>query len=191
MPHFASDCAYFFVEEYFHDDSFRKCFEHLSETPLLPRQPCHEVRIQRLPGKFRLPCLVPLRLHGMQRSLQCNRRVLHAHGHAWSHVCCRRAWRKHREVPYTRSLVVPQPEYRCRTGLVCIGLVAPKAATMVTMPTQRAIGSGPSKGICSQNESLDTEDSRSHHPSIWAGEIIRELRKVLEDRSVSLHREIT
>jgi hypothetical protein len=39
---------------------------------------------------------------------------------------------------------------------VCIGLVASKAATMVTMPTQRAIGSGPSKGICSQNESLDS-----------------------------------
>jgi len=120
MPHFAPDCAYFFVDEYFHDDSFRKCFEHPPATPLLPRQPCHEVRIQWLPGKFRLPCLVPLRLHGMQRSLQCNRRVLHAHGNAWSHVCCRRAWRKHREVPYTRSLVVPQPEYRCQTGCTLV-----------------------------------------------------------------------
>jgi hypothetical protein len=31
---------------------------------------------------------------------------------------------------------------------------------MVTMSTQRAIGSGPSKGICSQNESQDTEGTR-------------------------------
>ena len=34
---------------------------------------------------------------------------------------------------------------------VCVGLVASKAATMVTMPTQRAIWSGPSKGIRSQD----------------------------------------
>src|SRR5260221_14143206 len=34
---------------------------------------------------------------------------------------------------------------------VCVGLVASKAATTVTMPTQRAIGSGPSKGIRSQD----------------------------------------
>jgi hypothetical protein len=28
------------------------------------------------------------------------------------------------------------------------------------MPKQRVIGLGPSKGICSQNESLDTKDTR-------------------------------
>jgi hypothetical protein len=37
---------------------------------------------------------------------------------------------------------------------VCVGVVASKAATTATMPTQRAIGSGRSKGFCSQNESL-------------------------------------
>jgi hypothetical protein len=34
------------------------------------------------------------------------------------------------------------------------------------MPTQRAIGLGPSKGICSQYASLNPEDARSRHSSI-------------------------
>jgi len=44
---------------------------------------------------------------------------------------------------------------------VCVGVVASKAAPMVTMPTQRAIGSGPSKDICSQNAGLNTGEARS------------------------------
>src|SRR5260370_686949 len=31
------------------------------------------------------------------------------------------------------------------------------------VPTLRAIGSGPSKGICSQYASINPEDARSHH----------------------------
>ena len=34
------------------------------------------------------------------------------------------------------------------------------------VPTLRAIGSGPSKGICSQYASINPEDARSHHASI-------------------------
>ena len=52
---------------------------------------------------------------------------------------------------------------------VCVGVVASKAAPMVTMPTQRAIGLGPSKDICSQNARLNTGDARSTTP-LFAGE---------------------
>jgi hypothetical protein len=40
---------------------------------------------------------------------------------------------------------------------VFVGFVVSKVATIVTVRIQRP-GSGPSKGICSQNESLDTEE---------------------------------
>jgi hypothetical protein len=39
-------------------------------------------------------------------------------------------------------------------------------AHLGVMPTQRAIGLGPSKGICSQYVSVNPEDARSHHSSI-------------------------
>jgi hypothetical protein len=39
-----------------------------------------------------------------------------------------------------------------------VGFVVSKVATIVTVRIQRPIASGPSKGICSQDESPDTEE---------------------------------
>src|SRR5437763_8503345 len=45
-----------------------------------------------------------------------------------------------------------------RRRQVFVGFVVSKAATIVTVRIQRPNGSGPRKGICSQNESPDTEE---------------------------------
>src|ERR1700758_2235206 len=45
-----------------------------------------------------------------------------------------------------------------RRRQVFVGFVVSKAATIVTVRIQRPNRSGPSKGICSQNESPDTEE---------------------------------
>jgi hypothetical protein len=49
-------------------------------------------------------------------------------------------------------------ERTLRRRRVFVGFVVSKVATIVTVRIQRPIGSGPSEGICSENESLDTEE---------------------------------
>src|SRR5205085_11272671 len=49
-------------------------------------------------------------------------------------------------------------ERALRRRRVFVGFVVSKVATIVTVRIQRPNGSGPSKGICSQNESPDTEE---------------------------------
>src|SRR5437016_12665233 len=50
-------------------------------------------------------------------------------------------------------------ERTLRRRRVLVGFVVSKVATIVTVRIQRPIGSGPSsEGICSENESLDSEE---------------------------------